>query len=157
MSNKTAAKRQPVKIDTASQQDTNEYIDTGTLESGIFQANDEVCNEFSEAQRIARGGKELIRRKYIEASSDERLVGGEDPDVNWLEASTSGEESVSGANPPPDLADVDLLGQAVGLAYEDNEPLHTPDKIAERDRHRWELDPASSEDYKARLMKRHQE
>jgi hypothetical protein len=43
------------------------------------------------------------------------------------------------------------LGEAVGLIYEDNEPLHTAEKLNERDRRRWELDPASSEDYNDRV------
>jgi hypothetical protein len=46
---------------------------------------------------------------------------------------------------------VDELGKAVGLTYEDNEPLHTTEKIAARDKTRWELDPASAEDYDERM------
>jgi hypothetical protein len=56
-----------------------------------------------------------------------------------------GEESVGGRNPTPDQDVVEELGKAVGLIYEDREPLHTTEKIAARDEHRWELDPASSE------------
>ena len=33
------------------------------------------------------------------------------------------------------------------MQYQDNEELKAADKIAERDRQRWELDPASAEDY----------
>ena len=43
------------------------------------------------------------------------------------------------------------LGKAVGLTYEDAEPLHTTEKIDARDEHRWELDPASSEGYEERM------
>jgi hypothetical protein len=35
----------------------------------------------------------------------------------------------------------------VGVEYQDNEELKGADKIAKRDKHRWELDPASAEDY----------
>ena len=38
-------------------------------------------------------------------------------------------------------------GRRLGVQYEDSEELKAADKIAERDRHRWELDPASAEDY----------
>ena len=40
--------------------------------------------------------------------------------------------------------------QAVGLAYQDTEELGGERKLEQRDRHRWELDPASSDDYEAR-------
>jgi hypothetical protein len=42
---------------------------------------------------------------------------------------------------------VDDIGKAVGVQYEDNEELKGEAKIAKRDKHRWELDPASAEDY----------
>jgi hypothetical protein len=45
---------------------------------------------------------------------------------------------------------VDDIGKALGVQYEDNEELKPADKVAERDKHRWELDPASSDDYKDR-------
>src|SRR5712691_4313847 len=44
----------------------------------------------------------------------------------------------------------DAIGKALGVQYEDNEPLKASEKVIERDKHRWELDPASSEDYKDR-------
>jgi hypothetical protein len=34
--------------------------------------------------------------------------------------------------------------------YEDNEELKAAGKVEKRDRNRWELDPASAEDYKDR-------
>jgi hypothetical protein len=43
---------------------------------------------------------------------------------------------------PPNL----LRGEAVGVTYADDEELTTGDKEERRDRHRWGLDPASSED-----------
>ena len=38
----------------------------------------------------------------------------------------------------------------MGVDYQDSEELKGAEKIEERDRHRWELDPASSEDYQER-------
>ena len=55
-----------------------------------------------------------------------------------------------GDNPTPDQDVVEEIGRALGVQYDDNEELKSADKIAERDRHRWEFDPASSEDYKDR-------
>ena len=37
------------------------------------------------------------------------------------------------------------IGRAVGNEYQDNEELKGADKITKRDKHRWELDPASAE------------
>lgn len=45
---------------------------------------------------------------------------------------------------------VDELGASFGLLYDIGEELHCGEKEFERDRHRWELDPASSEDYAER-------
>jgi hypothetical protein len=53
---------------------------------------------------------------------------------------------VGGSAPTPDQDQVDEIGEAAGLTYEDDEPLHTSDKLEERDRHRWELNPESAED-----------
>jgi hypothetical protein len=57
---------------------------------------------------------------------------------------------VGGANPTPDQDVVEEIGRAMGLTYEDNEPLGMDEKLHNRDLHRWELDPASSEDYQER-------
>jgi hypothetical protein len=73
-----------------------------------------------------------------------------DRDVNPESAGTVGDETPGGDNPTPDMDVVDLIGRSLGVEYEDNEELKGADKIAERDRRRWELDPASSEDYKDR-------
>ncbi|HEX7137647.1 MAG TPA: DUF6335 family protein, partial [Vicinamibacterales bacterium] len=48
---------------------------------------------------------------------------------------------------------LDELGAAMGLTYEDDEELWLGVKEAARDMHRWELDPASAEDWSER--KRH--
>jgi hypothetical protein len=42
---------------------------------------------------------------------------------------------------------VDEMGAAFGLTYDMTEELHCGEKEAGRDLHRWELDPASSEDW----------
>jgi hypothetical protein len=44
----------------------------------------------------------------------------------------------------------DELGAEAGVSYEEGEPIHTVDKVQSRDDRRWELDPASSEDFDAR-------
>jgi hypothetical protein len=42
------------------------------------------------------------------------------------------------------------LDKAIGVEYQDNEERRSSDKVVERDKHRWELDPASAEDDKER-------
>jgi len=68
-----------------------------------------------------------------------------DVDVNTENAYFSGDEAPGGDNPTPDQDIVDDIGRALGVEYQDDEPLKAVDKVTERDKHRWELDPASSE------------
>lgn len=77
------------------------------------------------------------------------LTGG-DLDANWGQAYMSGDEAPGGDNPTPDQDRVDDIGRALGVSYADEEELVGTDKIIERDRHRWELDPASAEDFSER-------
>jgi hypothetical protein len=74
-------------------------------------------------------------------------ITGGDVDASWEDAYSTGDEAPGGDNPTPDQDRVDDIGKALGVQYEDSEELKAADKIAERDRHRWELDPASAEDY----------
>jgi hypothetical protein len=73
-----------------------------------------------------------------------------DLDADIEDAYFTGEEAPGGDNPTPDQDIVDDIGRALGVQYEDNEELKAADKVVERDTHRWELDPASAEDYKDR-------
>ena len=43
------------------------------------------------------------------------------------------------------------MGEAIGVTYQDNEELKVGEKERSRDKKRWELDPASSDDYQDRL------
>lgn len=74
-----------------------------------------------------------------------RTSGG-DVDAAWQDSDV-GEESVGGGNPTPDQSIVEELGEAMGVTYEDNEPLDFLEKLVQRDRDRRELDPASAEDF----------
>jgi len=47
--------------------------------------------------------------------------------------------------------EVDEVGRTAGMTYADGEPLRVGPKENERDRHRWELDPASADDYVDRM------
>ena len=76
-----------------------------------------------------------------------------DVDADWAQAYDSGDEAPGGDNPTPDQDVVEEIGKALGIEYEDAEELKGADKLTKRDKHRWELDPASSEDYPERGKK----
>jgi hypothetical protein len=97
----------------------------------------------------ARTGRAGIAEHLRERHGMGDLAAG-DPDVDSEDAYFTGEEAPGGDNPTPDQDVVDDIGKALGVQYEDNEELKAADKVAERDKHRWELDPASSDDYKDR-------
>jgi hypothetical protein len=99
------------------------------------------------AARSGRRELQEARREHNEVSPD--LTAG-DVDADWEDAYAVGDEAPGGDNPTPDQDRVDDIGKALGVQYEDNEELKGADKITERDRHRWELDPASSDDYRDR-------
>lgn len=128
---------------------TEEFIDAGMAETEEFNADPEVLQEFADAQRFASGGEQL-QRELREHHSRTPVLSGGDIDADWARADI-GDETVGGSAPTPDQAVVEEIGEALGLTYQDNEPLHTTDKVEERDRRRWELDPASSEDYSDRV------
>ena len=77
-----------------------------------------------------------------------RLSGG-DVDASAQDVDM-GSEAPGGSNPTPDQDIVDDIGKAVGVTYQDNEPLKFGDKVAGRDEARWELNPASADDYQER-------
>ncbi len=99
------------------------------------------------AARSGRHELQEARREHTEAGPD--LTAG-DVEADWQDAYSVGDEAPGGDNPTPDQDRVDDIGKALGVQYEDNEELKASDKIAERDKHRWELDPASSDDYRDR-------
>jgi len=98
----------------------------------------------------ARSGRAELEQDRQEHGSMTRGITGGDVDVNLEQAYFSGDETPGGDNPTPDQDIVDHIGRAIGIEYQDNEELRAADKVSARDKHRWELDPASAEDYKER-------
>jgi hypothetical protein len=98
----------------------------------------------------ARTGRAEIAERFDEHRGMTNAITGGDADVDVDSAYFTGDEAPGGDNPAPDEDVVDDIGKALGVQYEDNEELKASDKITERDKHRWEMDPASSEDYKDR-------
>ena len=96
----------------------------------------------------ARSGRRALDRSLHEHSGMTPAITGGDLDADWENAYFSGDEAPGGDNPTPDQDSVEEIGEALGVSYDDNEELKGSDKVIERDRHRWELDPASADDYK---------
>jgi hypothetical protein len=131
--------------------DADQFLETIEALIEAFELDQEVKEEFVEAAKQA-SGSQLLLKELREHHSKSPMLSGGDIDAAWDRADV-GEETVGGSSPTPDQDVVDQLGEAVGLVYEDNEPLDTAEKIAKRDRQRWELDPASSEGYQKRIKR----
>ena len=99
---------------------------------------------------IAAGSQKLAQRLRENPNADPSLAGG-DIDAQWEMAESQGDEAVAGDMPTPGQDMVDEIGQAMGVTYQDNEELKFGEKERERDKKRWELDPASSDDYQDRV------
>jgi len=91
----------------------------------------------------------LAHRLRDDGAADPVITGG-DLDARWESAEGTGDESAVSSMSTPDQNDVGDIGRAMGIEYADNEELKVGEKERERDRHRWELDPASSDDYRER-------
>ena len=98
---------------------------------------------------VSAGSRKLAERLREHTDTSPVLSGG-DIDARWEDADANGEESVAGDAPTPGQNDVQQMGEALGITYQDNEELKVGEKERSRDKHRWELDPASSEDYQDR-------
>jgi hypothetical protein len=98
----------------------------------------------------AKSGRVELLQHIKERTETSPAITAGDVDADWQLAYSSGDEAPGGDNPTPDQDVVDEIGEALGVNYEDGEELKGAAKIEARDKHRWELDPASSDDYKDR-------
>jgi uncharacterized protein DUF6335 len=98
-----------------------------------------------EIAHVPQAPEELTERLKDHHSSSPADSGG-DIDADWEDVNDSGAESVFGHNPTPDQSDVEENAHAMGIDYEDNEPLDFLGKIERRDRDRFELREISKTD-----------
>ena len=101
---------------------------------------DEEVEELMELEisHAPQAASELNERLAEHHSSSPADSGG-DIDASWEEVNTSGAESVFGHNPTPDQSDVEDNAHAMGIDFEDNEPLDFVRKMEKRDQNRFEL------------------
>jgi hypothetical protein len=97
-----------------------------------------------------RSGRREMKERFAEHTETSPAMTGGDVDADWESAYAVGDEAPGGDNPTPDQDIVDDIGHAIGVEYQDNEELKGEAKISKRDRNRWELDPASSDDWEDR-------
>jgi Family of unknown function (DUF6335) len=97
------------------------------------------------ATAASTGRAEMKERLRKNTSASPALTSG-DVDADWESAESVGDEAPGGDNPTPDQDVVDDIGRALGVEYEDDEELQGGAEIGERDRRRWELDPASKDE-----------
>ena len=98
---------------------------------------------------ITAGSKKL-RHELRDNPGNDPVVTGGDPDARWESAQFSGDEAAVSSMPTPEHNEVDDLGRSMGVTYQDNEELKVGEKERDRDKQRWELDPASSDDWQDR-------
>jgi hypothetical protein len=111
-----------------------------------YTEDEDVEEDFAERQHLAASGRDELEEELDEHNSLSPRITGGDIDASWQTANQAGEEAVGGSVSTPDQDVVDQLGEAAGLNYDDDEPLDYDGKVLARDRNRWELDPASSDD-----------
>jgi hypothetical protein len=98
-----------------------------------------------EIQRAPQAPGELAERLAEHHSSSPADSGG-DIDADWEDVNDSGAESVFGHNPTPDQSNVEDNAHAMGIDFEDNEPLDFLKKMEKRDQDRYELNEGSKTD-----------
>jgi hypothetical protein len=94
----------------------------------------------------AKSGRAEMKDRLSKTTGSGPALTGGDIDADWESAESVGDEAPGGDNPTPDQDVVDDIGRALGVEYDDDEELQGGAEIVDRDRHRWELDPASKDD-----------
>jgi hypothetical protein len=115
-------------------------------QSAHYTDDEDIKEDFDKRQDLAVGGRDELLEELEEHHSLSPEISGGDIDASWQTANVAGEETVGGSSPTPDQDVVDELGRAAGLIYADDEPLNSDKKVLDRDRNRWELNPASADD-----------
>lgn len=95
----------------------------------------------------AKSGRAGAKHKLQEHTSSSPALTAGDVDADWESADSTGDEAPGGDNPTPDQDVVDEIGRALGVEYADDEELQGGEEIVDRDKHRWELDPSSKDDF----------
>ena len=112
-----------------------------------YTDDEKIENALLERQQLSPDRPPLEEKLEAHHAESPELSAG-DVDAAWDQANVAGEETVGGTTPTPDQDSVEAIGEALGITYEDDEPLQTAEKLAKRDEERWELDAASTDESK---------
>ncbi|HWQ32085.1 MAG TPA: DUF6335 family protein [Blastocatellia bacterium] len=116
------------------------------VENERLATQDNLDPETKMKDQMADTGGRMLEEELEEYNSVSPELTAGDIDADWQGAEDSGSETPGGDVPTPDQDNVDELGRAVGLEFQDNQELQTHDEIlARRDRHRWELNRSSAD------------
>jgi hypothetical protein len=96
-------------------------------------------DEIARAPQAPNELKERLREHHSSSPADS----GGDIDASWEEVNSTGSEAFGGHNPTPDQSNVEENAHAMGIDYQDNQPLDLLEKMEKRDRDRFELDESS--------------
>jgi hypothetical protein len=121
LSNETEAERMRIRRSN----DRDQQLEREGKPSAHNQGYDEVAD-------FSAGAPEGPAERQVAKST----VAGADINADWQSASNAGDETPGGDNPTPDENVVDEIGRAVGLEYQDDEPLRGVEKVDARDRGR---------------------
>lgn len=128
------------RLDRITAEDNAEAV---LNEMSDYTEDQEILDDFAERQMMPTGEQGLMRSMRQHHSETPEVTGG-DVDAAWGQAEDAGDETPS-AEPMPDHDRVGEMGEALGVTYEDDEELDFVEKVWNRDKERWELDPASAE------------
>lgn len=98
--------------------------------------------EIARAPQAPNELKERLQENNAASPADS----GGDIDADWEDVNSTGSEAVFGHNPTPDQSNVEENAHAMGIDFQDNEPLDLLEKMEKRDRNRFELDEDSKSD-----------
>lgn len=102
-------------------------------------------SEMAPEDKLAETGRRLVEREFEKYYSVRPEIPAGDADASWQEAEETGAESPGGHVATPDQDNVDEIGRAVGMEFQDNQELCAPEEVlSRRDRRRWELDKRSA-------------
>jgi hypothetical protein len=84
----------------------------------------------------ARSGRRALQENQKQHNKMAAVTGG-DVDADMESAYFTGDEAPGGDNPTPDQNDVDEIGHAIGVEYNDNQELRGGEEVVDRDKNRW--------------------
>ena len=87
--------------------------------------------------------RQEITETIKHTTTGEEAPTGGDRDSDRYQAKVVGEEAVGGTTPTPGQDNVEEVAASAGVEFSDTEPVQVTRELQERDRHRWQLDPAS--------------